>query len=64
MLYREIVAVCSQNHTKNINTPFGKKVEFLGAPTKLRRTTTNFVMYARLYTRTHGTARLPPDGFS
>ena len=29
MLYREIIAVCSQIHTKHINTVCGQKVEFL-----------------------------------
>ena len=29
MLYREIIAVCSQIHTKHINTLCGKNVEFL-----------------------------------
>jgi hypothetical protein len=61
MLYREIIAVCSQIHT---NTLCGQNVEFLGASTKLRKTTISLVMYAHLYTRTHGTAQLPPDGFS
>jgi hypothetical protein len=28
MLYREIIAVCSQIHTKHINTLCGQKVEF------------------------------------
>jgi len=27
MLYREIIAVCSQIHTKYINTPCGQNVE-------------------------------------
>ena len=27
MLYKEIIAVCSQNHTKHINTLCGHKVE-------------------------------------
>jgi hypothetical protein len=27
MLYREIIAVCSEIHTKHINTPCGRKVE-------------------------------------
>jgi hypothetical protein len=30
MLYREIIAVCSQIQTKQINTLCGQKVEFLG----------------------------------
>ena len=29
MLYREITAVCSQIHTKHINTQWGQKVELL-----------------------------------
>ena len=29
MLYREIIAVCSQIHTKHINTPRGQNVELL-----------------------------------
>jgi len=29
MLYSEIIAVCSEIHTKHINTVCGQKVEFL-----------------------------------
>jgi len=29
MLYREIIADCSQIHTKHINTPCGQNVEFV-----------------------------------
>jgi len=29
MLYREIIAVCSQIHTKHVNTPCGQNVESL-----------------------------------
>ena len=29
MLYREIIAVCSQIHTKHVNTLCGQKVELL-----------------------------------
>ena len=29
MLYREIIAVCSQTHTKHINALCGQKLEFL-----------------------------------
>jgi hypothetical protein len=29
MLYREVIAVCSEIHTKHINTPCVKKVELL-----------------------------------
>ena len=31
MLYREIIAVCSQIHTKHTNTLCGQKVEFSDA---------------------------------
>ena len=33
MLYREIIAVCSQIHTKHTNTLCGQNVEFLNVPT-------------------------------
>jgi len=29
MLYSEIIALCSESHTKHINTLFGQKVEFM-----------------------------------
>ena len=29
MLYREIIAVCSQSHTKHVNTLCGQNVELL-----------------------------------
>jgi len=29
MLYREVIAVCSQINTKHINTPYGQNVELL-----------------------------------
>ena len=29
MLYREIIAICSQNHTKHINALCGQNVELL-----------------------------------
>jgi hypothetical protein len=29
MLYSEIIAICSQIHTKHINTLFGQNVEFV-----------------------------------
>jgi hypothetical protein len=35
MLYSEIIGVCSQIHTKHINTLCGQNVESLGAFTKL-----------------------------
>ena len=33
MLYREIIAVCSQIHTKHINTLCGQNVELLNVKT-------------------------------
>ena len=33
MLYREIMAVCYQIHTKHINTVFGQNVELLNFKT-------------------------------
>ena len=44
MLYREIIAVCSQIHTKHKNTLFGQNVEFFGAFAKLRKAATVIVM--------------------
>ena len=35
MLYREIIAVCSQIHTKHINTLRGQNVELIVALAKL-----------------------------
>jgi len=39
MLYREIIAVCPQIHTKHIHSLCGQNVEFLGALTELRKAT-------------------------
>ena len=36
MLYREIIAVCSQIYTKHINTPCGQKVELLNVKLVVR----------------------------
>jgi len=33
MLYREIIAVCSEIHTKHINTLYGQKSEFVSVET-------------------------------
>ena len=33
MLYREIIAVCSQIHTKHINILCGQKMEFVNVKT-------------------------------
>ena len=36
MLYREIIAVCSEIHTKHINTQCGQNTEFLNIKVSLR----------------------------
>ena len=43
MLYREIIAVCSQIHTKHINTLCGQNAKLLGAFAKLGKSTISFV---------------------
>jgi len=40
MLYREIIAVCSQIHTKHINTLCGQNVELLNIKLAVRLVTT------------------------
>jgi hypothetical protein len=40
MLYREIIAVCSQIHTKHTNTLCGQNVEFVNVELVVHRATT------------------------
>jgi len=40
MLYREIIAVCSQIHTKHINTVCGQNVELLNVKLAVNMVTT------------------------
>ena len=40
MLYREIIAVCSQIHTKHINTVCGQNVEFFNVKLAVHIVTT------------------------
>jgi hypothetical protein len=40
MVYREIIAVCSQIHTKHINTLCGQNVEFVNVKLVVRIVTT------------------------
>jgi len=40
MVYREIIAVCSQIHTKHINTLFGQNVELLNVKLTVHIVTT------------------------
>jgi len=66
MLYREIIAVYSQIHTKHINAVCGQNVEFVGAIANLRKATISFVMCLSVCpsVRPHGASRLPLDSFS
>jgi hypothetical protein len=62
------MAVCSEIHTKHINTLYGQNVEFLGNIAKFPEATISFVMSVRLSVRLsfrpHGATQLPLDGFS
>ena len=40
MLYREIIAVCSQTHTKHKNTQCGQKAGFVNVKLAVRLVTT------------------------
>jgi hypothetical protein len=51
MLYRKIIAVYSQIHTKHINTLCGQNVQFTGAFAKLRKANNSFVMSIRPFAR-------------
>ena len=42
MLYREIIAVCSQIHTKHINTLCGQNVELLNVKLAVHIVTTGY----------------------
>jgi hypothetical protein len=44
MLYREIIAVCSQIHTKHINTLCGQNVELLNVKLAVHIVTTGLEM--------------------
>jgi len=55
MPYREIIAVCSQNHIKHINTQCGQNVDLLNVKLTVHIVTTgpyrvNIVQSVRLYT--------------
>jgi len=53
MLFREIIAVCSQIHTKHINTLQGQNVELLGVNLVVHIVTTNFCGVINKSTHTH-----------
>ena len=44
MLHREIIALCSQIHTKHINTVYGQNVELLNVKLAVRIVTTMSLM--------------------
>jgi len=48
MLYREIIAVCSEIHTKPMKTMCGQNGEFLGAFAKMWKATISFVTSVRV----------------
>jgi hypothetical protein len=45
MLYREIIAVCSEIHTKHINTLCGQNVDLLNVKMAVHIVTTGFLGY-------------------
>ena len=49
MLYREIIAVCSQIQTKHINTRCGQNVELLNVKLAVHRVTTGLQRFKSLY---------------
>ena len=49
MLYREIMAVCSQIHTKHINTVCGQNVELLNVKLAVHIVTTEFYCKFRAF---------------
>ena len=44
MLYREIIAVCSQIHTKHVNTLCGQNVELLNVKLMVHKVTTGLII--------------------
>ena len=59
MLYREIIAVCSQIHTKHINTLCGQNVELVNVILVAHIVTTGLssVIYKELYINTQSVPR-------
>jgi hypothetical protein len=55
MLYREIIAVCSEIHTQHTSTLRARKIGFLGAIVELWKMTIRFVLSVRPSVRPHGT---------
>jgi hypothetical protein len=59
MLYREIMTVCSEIHTKHINTLCGQNVEFVNVKLAVHIVTTGLwrVTYKELYIKTQSVPR-------
>jgi len=59
MLYREIIVVCSQIHTKHVNTLRGQNVELVNVILVVHRVTTtpSRVIYKELYIKTQSVPR-------
>jgi hypothetical protein len=57
MLYREIIAVCSQIHTKHINTQCGQKVELLNVKLAVHIVTTGLFDRCTTVFQKHCSAR-------
>ena len=53
MLYREIMAICSEIHTKHINTMCGLNVEFVGVGVKQRWKQKHCLSQMRLQPASH-----------
>jgi len=49
MLYRETIAVCSQIHTKHINTACGQNVEFVNVKLIVHIVTSGLYMATQMY---------------
>ena len=49
MLYREIIAVCSQIHTKHINTLCGQNVEVLNVKLAVHIATNRHVLHKSIF---------------
>ena len=49
MMYREIIAVCSQIHTKHINTVCGQNVELLNVKLAVHTVTTGIRWFNLCY---------------
>ena len=47
MLYREIIAVCSQIHTKHINTLCGQNVELLNVKLAVHRGSAQILLFLK-----------------